>query len=117
MQHEYLFDIEGMASLRVRAQNRVEAKRKLRAALDCVSANFGELDGDTLTAEFSAHRMTCVERDGEIVNEKNPPATYEQLADACRASLQAWEGEEDSVQEEHAELIDSLSNVCERIKR
>lgn len=35
-------------------------------------------------------------------------AQYEELSDLLAENLSAWEGEEDSVQEEHADLIERL---------
>lgn len=64
--HEYAFDVKLFAALRVKARTEEEAREKLRAALDCADAHFGQLDGEPLTAEASLDGVPeLYEIDGE----------------------------------------------------
>jgi hypothetical protein len=49
----------------------------------------------------------------EIVNRVN---AYDKLKDQFLRSLDAWEGEEDSVRREHSDLIKEMKALCKELK-
>lgn len=53
-EHEYLFDVRLLASIRVEAKSEAEARAMLSKVLDCADANFGAWpNGDPVTGECS----------------------------------------------------------------
>lgn len=69
-QHEYLFDIKLFASLRVKAESVVEARKLLASVLDCAEVNCGEWpDGSPIVGEASLDDddPDLIEIDGEAV--------------------------------------------------
>lgn len=115
--HEYAFDVKLQGAVRFRADNEGEARRLLGKYLDSANTNFGEQDnGDPLLGEVSiigsAGEANLYEIDG---NPATSP-TMNELVEALSDSLIAWEGEEDSVKEEHEELILQLQGLLGRVK-
>lgn len=88
--NEYLFDVQLLAAIRVRADNLEEARDKMMKAIDCADSNFGAWPetGNPITGEASVSfgkggpLMDCAEIDGE------PPC------DSCgeRVDLDGYDG-------------------------
>jgi uncharacterized protein with GYD domain len=67
VEHEYAFDVMLVAAVRVKAHSEDEARTKLKAEIDCNSANLGAWpDGEPILAEVSLNEVRCLyEIDGE----------------------------------------------------
>lgn len=121
--NHYLFDVECVAAIRVDATSLLKARNMVAEALQCADTNFGAFpDGSPILGELSERVIRCVEVNGASVEGYISPAewrnepTRQELVDALRESLSAWEDEEDSVQEEHEELIESLRVILARVQ-
>lgn len=53
---------------------------------------------------------------GCLCHAKNERPTYDDIVEVLTANLEAWDGEEDSVKEEHADLIAKTGALLDRIK-
>lgn len=112
--HEYAFDLELIVALRVKATSHEQALRTLRDTLDCADSHFGAWpDGSPVLGEASLRGTPRLYEttDPTIPDAEKavPPIRFEPWTDELRAALEsnlsAWEGEEESVQEEKAALI------------
>lgn len=66
--HEYLFDIEIFASIRVRAESEEAAQKLIQQHINCADCNAGSWpNGDPITFEASVYDdgFSCVEVDRE----------------------------------------------------
>ena len=104
---EFAFDITLAAAIRVTAESHDAAVAMLRKALDAADSNLGAWpNGSPILAECSLRGVPSLfEIDGDDASQNALGAPYERLVNTLTASLSAWEDEEDSVKEEHAELI------------
>lgn len=106
----YGFDLELKCSLHVKAPSHEAALRILRDKLDCADSNLGAWDdGTPILAEVSLRGTPALyERNDEPMNVR-PPIVFEPgHAELARVLEHAWtalEGEEDSVRDEHRNLL------------
>lgn len=67
MEHEYLYDVQLRAAIRVRATSKAAAIA-LIATIDANTANLGAWpNGDPIICEISSHGVSLAEVDGEPV--------------------------------------------------
>lgn len=113
--HEYAFDCVLTAAIRVQAQDEVTARALLASHLDSADTNAGAWpNGNPILFEASLDRIERLyEVDG---NETDTPClpSYEQLVARLCENQEAWEGEEDSVKDEHDTLIAQNQELLDR---
>lgn len=68
-EHEYRFDAKLFASFTVRSTSRKEGRKKIEAFLNGATANFGELDGESVVESVSLDDdgVDLLEIDGQCV--------------------------------------------------
>lgn len=116
--HEYAFDLDLICSLRFNAPSHEAALLTLRDTLECAGANLGAWEnGKPILSEVSLRGTPFLyDTDDPATHaEAEAPVVFEPWTNDLRAALhlavEAFEGEEDSVQAEHKHLIAALNAV------
>lgn len=122
---KFTFDMTLTAAISVDAPDAETAKRWLIEALDCADTNFGAYpNGDPILGEVSLNgeeNITLGMIEGEDVEGArtlvDPKAlTDRTMFDLLCENFDAWDGEEESVKEEHADLIEKTEAFIDAAK-
>lgn len=122
---KFTFDMNLTAAITVDAPDAETAKKWLLETLDCADTNFGAYpNGEPILGEVSlngAENIALAMIDGEDLENARALVDPKALTDRTMFDLlcenwSAWDDEEESVKEEHADLIEKTEAFIDAAK-